>query len=110
MLLLLAPVVREDSEALLGPVALGGFALAWTVGFLAAGLLVVTPAGLGVREVALFAVLGPVVAGGGAVAAVVLLSRVVHTLSDAAWALAGTGLRAPQPQLPGYPDDHHSRP
>jgi len=51
-----------------------------------------------------------VVAGGGAVAAVVLLSRVVHTLSDAAWALAGTGLRAPQPQLPGYPDDHHSRP
>jgi len=110
MLLLLAPVVRKDSEALLGPVALGGFALAWTVGFLAAGLLVVTPVGLGVREVALFAVLAPVVAGGGAVAAVVLLSRVVHTLSDAAWALAGTGLRAPQPQLSGYPDDHHSHP
>jgi len=63
-----------------------------------------------VREVALLAVLGPVVAGGGAVAAVVLLSRVVHTLSDAAWALAGTALRAPQPQLSGYPDDHHSRP
>ncbi len=107
MLLLLAPVVRADSEALLGPVALGGFALAWTVGFLAAGLLVVTPAGLGVREVVLFAVLGPVVAGGGAVAAVVLLSRVVHTLSDAAWALFGAGLRAPQPDAPGYPDDSH---
>lgn len=113
MLLLLAPVVRDDSQALLPPVALGGFALAWTVGFLAAGLLVVTPAGLGVREVALFALLDPVVAGGGAVAAVVLLSRVVHTLSDAAWALFGMGLRAPQQDaaLPAdYPDDHEPVP
>jgi len=110
MLLLLAPVARADSDALLGPVALGGFALAWTVGFLAAGVLVVTPAGLGVREVALFAVLGPVVAGGGAVAAVVLLSRIVHTLSDAVWALLGVGLGAPVPDAPGYPDDHHRIP
>ncbi len=95
MLLLLRPVARADTHALL-PVALGGFALAWTVGFIAAGVLVVTPAGLGVREVALLMVLGPVVAGGGAAAAVVLLSRMVHTLSDAAWALVGIGLRAPQ--------------
>jgi len=58
--------------------------------------LVVTPAGLGVREVALLMVLGPVVAGSGAVAAVVLLSRMVHTLSDGAWALVGIGLRASQ--------------
>ena len=57
---------------------LGGFALAWTVGFLAAGVLVVTPAGLGVREVALLALLGPMVAGGGAATAVVVLSRVVQ--------------------------------
>ena len=94
MLLLLRPVVRADAHELLTPVALGGFAMAWTVGFIAAGVLMVTPAGLGVREVALLMVLAPVVAGGGAVAAVVLLSRVVHTVSDAAWALVGVSLRA----------------
>ncbi|MGH3839943.1 MAG: lysylphosphatidylglycerol synthase domain-containing protein [Pseudonocardiaceae bacterium] len=96
MLLLLRPVARAETHELLTPVALGGFALAWTVGFIAAGVLVVTPAGLGVREVVLLAVLGPVVAGGGAVAAVVLLSRMVHTVSDGAWALVGISLRAAQ--------------
>jgi uncharacterized membrane protein YbhN (UPF0104 family) len=96
MLLLLRPVARADAHELLPPVALGGFALAWTVGFIAAGVLVVAPAGLGVREVALLMVLGPVVAGSGAVAAVVLLSRIVHTLSDGAWALVGMSMRAPQ--------------
>lgn len=95
MLLLLRPVALADTHALV-PVALGGFALAWTVGFIAAGVLLVAPAGLGVREVALLAVLGPVVAGGGAVTAVVLLSRIVHTLGDGAWALVGISLRAPQ--------------
>jgi uncharacterized membrane protein YbhN (UPF0104 family) len=100
MLLLLQPVARLDSQALLPPVAMGGFALAWTVGFLVAGVLVVTPAGLGVREVALLMVLAPVVAGGGAVTAVVLLSRMVHTFSDGAWALVGISLRAPRPTQP----------
>lgn len=104
MLLLLAPVMHGDSKPLLPAFALGGFALAWTVGFLAAGLLVVTPAGLGVREFVLLALLSPVVASGGAVAAVVLLSRVVHTMSDGAWALLGTGLRPPAGT--DYPDDH----
>jgi glycosyltransferase 2 family protein len=108
MLMLLGPVIRADTEALLAPVALGGFALAWTVGFLAAGVLVVTPAGLGVREVALLMVLGPVVAGGGAAAAVVLLSRVVHTLADGAWALVGMGMQAPQ--QPHQVDDHQPVP
>jgi uncharacterized membrane protein YbhN (UPF0104 family) len=96
MLLLLRPVARADARELLPPVALGGFAMAWTVGFIAAGMLIVAPAGLGVREVALLMVLGPVIAGGGAVAAVVLLSRVVHTVSDGAWALVGISLRASQ--------------
>ncbi|MGH3753302.1 MAG: lysylphosphatidylglycerol synthase domain-containing protein [Pseudonocardiaceae bacterium] len=95
MLLLLRPVAQADTHALV-PVAVGGFALAWTAGFIAAGVLLVAPAGLGVREVALLAVLGPVVAGGGAVTAVVLLSRIVHTLGDGAWALVGISLRAPQ--------------
>ncbi len=105
MLLLLAPLTRSDTQAVLAPMALGGFALAWTVGFLAAGVLVVTPAGLGVREVALLMVLGPIVHGGGAVAAVVLLSRVVHTLADGAWALVGMSMRAPPP--PPVPLDDH---
>ncbi|MGH3790876.1 MAG: lysylphosphatidylglycerol synthase domain-containing protein [Pseudonocardiaceae bacterium] len=96
MLLLLRPVTRSGTHELLLPVALGGFALAWTVGFIAAGVLVVAPAGVGVREVVLLMVLGPVVAGSGAVAAVVLLSRLVHTLSDGAWALVGLGVRAPR--------------
>jgi uncharacterized membrane protein YbhN (UPF0104 family) len=111
MLLLLRPVARADSHALL-PVALGGFALAWTVGFIAAGVLVVTPAGLGVREVALLMVLGPVVAGGGAVTAVVLLSRMVHTLGDGAWALVGISLRVPQPtdSPSASTDNPHSAP
>jgi glycosyltransferase 2 family protein len=100
MLLLLRPVARADNHELLPPVALGGFALAWTVGFIAAGVLVMTPAGLGVREVALLMVLGPVVTGSGAAAAVVLLSRVVHTLSDGAWALVGIGVRAPHQPVP----------
>ncbi len=99
MLLLLRPVALPSTHELLPPVALGGFALAWTVGFIAAGVLVVTPAGLGIREVALLMVLGPVVAGGGAVAAVVLLSRIVHTLSDGAWALVGLSVQAAQPGL-----------
>lgn len=108
MLLLLAPVTRSDTEALLAPmalapIALGGFALAWTVGFLAAGVLVVTPAGIGVREVVLLMVLAPVLSGGAA-AAVVLLSRVVHTLADGGWALVGMGMRAPQQPLRA--DDH----
>lgn len=104
-LFLLAPVTGADTDALLAPMALGGFALAWTVGFLAAGVLVVTPAGLGVREVVLLMVLGPVVSGDGAAAAVVLLSRVVHTLADGVWVLVGMGMRAPRQPLPV--DDHH---
>jgi glycosyltransferase 2 family protein len=104
-MLLLGPVAREETNEMLFPVAVGGFALAWTVGFIAAGVLVVAPAGLGVREVALLMVLAPVIDGSGAVAAVVLLSRMVHTLSDAAWALVGIGLRAPQ-----HPDTAHLQP
>lgn len=96
MLLLLRPVAAPSTHELLSPVAMGGFALAWTVGFIAAGVLMVTPAGIGVREVALLMVLGPVVASSGAVAAVVLLSRIVHTLSDGTWALIGISLRGPQ--------------
>jgi uncharacterized membrane protein YbhN (UPF0104 family) len=57
--------------------ALGGFAFAWSVGFLA----VFAPAGAGVRDVLLVALLGPVI-GVGAGTAVALVSRALTTIGD----------------------------
>ncbi|MDE1656031.1 lysylphosphatidylglycerol synthase domain-containing protein [Actinotignum sanguinis] len=57
--------------------ATGGYALGWTVGF----LVFFVPAGVGVRELALAAVLSTAV-GSGPVVVVVLLSRVFTTLAD----------------------------
>lgn len=64
--------------------ATGGWALAWTAGF----LVVVAPAGAGVREVVLAAVLAGALPGPAAALAV-LVSRVVLTLVDLAFAGAG---------------------
>lgn len=62
------------------------YALAWSVGFVGAAVVVVAaPAGLGFREVALLATLTGIVADGPA-ALVVLLSRVLMTVADVAWA------------------------
>jgi len=90
-------------------VALGGFALAWCAGFLA----VFVPAGAGVREVLLAALLSPIV-GAGAATAVALVSRALTTAGDllaAAGAAAyfrrtpaGLGTAAPgEPGDPGQP-------
>jgi len=65
--------------------ALGGYALAWAVGF----LIIFFPGGIGPREVALIAVLAPVMSSASALV-VALASRVVMTIGDLAW--AGTGL------------------
>ncbi|GAB4083701.1 hypothetical protein GCM10028784_03310 [Myceligenerans cantabricum] len=65
--------------------AVGGWALAWTVGF----LVVLAPAGAGVREVVLAGVLAGSLSGAAAPLAV-LVSRVVLTLVDGV--LAGAGL------------------
>ena len=56
----------------------GGYALAWTVGF----VVVIAPAGAGAREVALAAVLAPVAAVRRLGPVVVLLSRVLFTVVD----------------------------
>jgi uncharacterized membrane protein YbhN (UPF0104 family) len=64
--------------------ATGGWALAWTAGF----LFVVAPAGAGVRELVLAAVLAGALSGPAAALAV-LVSRVVLTLVDLAFAGAG---------------------
>jgi uncharacterized membrane protein YbhN (UPF0104 family) len=77
-----------DGKAAL--LALGGFAFAWSVGF----LVVFVPAGLALREVLLVATLSPVLSVGDATA-VALVSRVVMTVGDllSAAVAAGFGRR-----------------
>jgi uncharacterized membrane protein YbhN (UPF0104 family) len=72
-----------------------GYALAWAVGF----IVVIAPAGAGVREVALIAVLAPVLER-GEILVVVLLSRVLFTAVDlvAAAAVAFT-VRGAHPEI-----------
>jgi glycosyltransferase 2 family protein len=91
--------------------AIGGFAFAWCVGF----VVVFAPAGAGVREVLLIAILGPVVGVAGATA-VALVSRVLTTLSDlltaaaaVAWSRrsrSGPG-QAEMPDVPGDSEGSH---
>ena len=59
------------------PIALGGYALAWIVGF----VIVFAPAGAGGRDALLVAALGPLV-GHNPALAVALVSRAVNTVSD----------------------------
>ncbi|MDA8371360.1 MAG: lysylphosphatidylglycerol synthase domain-containing protein [Nocardiopsaceae bacterium] len=67
------------------PVSAGAYALAWTLGV----LVVLAPAGLGVREVVLVVGLAPVLDPGSALI-VAALSRLVMTIGDVLW--AGTAL------------------
>lgn len=69
--------------------ATGGYALAWSVGF----LVFFVPAGLGVREVVLGAVLSGYLTQ-GSVLAVILLSRVLLTIADLGWGVGATILAA----------------
>jgi hypothetical protein len=72
--------------------AVGGFAFAWSAGF----LVVFAPAGAGVREIILIAMLGPVL-GTGAATAVALVSRALTTAGDLLTAAAAAGyLRRPR--------------
>ena len=68
-------------------VSVTGFALAWTVGFLA----IIAPAGAGAREAALVLALLPIVPASGGTAAA-LLSRLLMTLGDAILGLIGLRL------------------
>jgi uncharacterized membrane protein YbhN (UPF0104 family) len=80
------PYVDQPGPAL--ALALGGFPLAWAVGFLA----IVVPAGVGVREMVLAAVLSPVT-GPGAALTMAALSRFVILLAEVVLAAAGTAAR-----------------
>lgn len=67
--------------------AVGGYALAWVVGF----LVVVAPAGVGAREAVVVAVLGPVV-GVSEALSVALVGRVALTVADLGLAAASAGV------------------
>ena len=73
-------ILAEKFSAPMGKtalIALGGYAFAWCVGF----VVILAPAGAGIREVLLVAALGPVI-GTGPATAVALVSRAVNTISD----------------------------
>ena len=85
--------------------AIGGFAFAWSVGF----LVIFAPAGVGVREVLLVTLLTPAV-GAGAATAVALVSRVVTTASDLLLAGAAAARRRPSaPPAPAAPPNPDTR-
>lgn len=71
--------------------ATGAFAAAWCAGF----AFVIAPAGAGVREAAMAGLLAVALPPGAAIA-VTLLSRLLVTVADVAWGLAGLSLR-PRP-------------
>ena len=69
----------EAAKAL--PLSIGAYALAWTIGF----LVVIAPAGAGVREAALVVGLSPVLSQQDALL-VALVSRAISTIGDGVWA------------------------
>ena len=84
--LLIRDLTGLETRAL--PVAIGGYALAWAAGT----VIVLAPGGLGARELALIAVLAPVMPRGEALA-VALVSRVTMTFGDLAWGGLGRAAR-----------------
>ena len=88
-------LVRPQDTGATGSLLLlsaGAYALAWTAGL----LVVVAPAGAGVRELALVAALAPVLDRGAALA-VAVLSRVLMTCGDLLWGLAGVAFHHTDP-------------
>jgi hypothetical protein len=86
LLLLLPQHTTGDTDLPL--LSLGGYALAWTVGF----LLLIAPAGAGLRELVLVLALAPVL-DTAAATAVAVVSRGVMTLGDLIWGGIGALLR-----------------
>jgi hypothetical protein len=85
---LLAHPLAESGHRLL-LLAIGSYALAWVVGF----VIVIAPAGVGAREGMLVVALAPALTASAATA-VALVSRLVMTAADFAWALiAGVARR-----------------
>jgi uncharacterized membrane protein YbhN (UPF0104 family) len=107
-------LLRDLHPAVHGPrllaLAIGGYALAWTAGF----LVLVLPAGAGVREAVLVLTLAPALASAPALLAAVV-ARLLATVADLVWAAVGVALRprgptsalaaGPASGEPGEPDD-----
>ena len=89
----LAVALGAPADAGTLALAVGGYALAWAVGF----VVVIAPAGAGARELVLAAVLSRVLDSGSIVVAV-LLSRVLFTCLDLAF--AGVAVIAVRRHLP----------
>jgi glycosyltransferase 2 family protein len=73
--LMAAPLGLDSASGAL--LAIGAFAFAWCAGF----VVILAPAGAGIREYVLLLLLGPAI-GFGAAAAITLVSRVLMTLGD----------------------------
>jgi uncharacterized membrane protein YbhN (UPF0104 family) len=80
------------------PIAAGAYALAWSVGF----VLIPFPGGVGPRELAFIAALAPVMPRGSAIV-VAVVSRLVLTAGDLAWAGAAFWLGRGSRPGPGGP-------
>ncbi|MGF7236551.1 MAG: lysylphosphatidylglycerol synthase transmembrane domain-containing protein [Frankia sp.] len=76
--------------------SIGAYALAWTAGF----LIIVLPAGAGVREAVLVLALSPALPKGPAIL-VAVVARLFATIADLVWAGIGFSLR---PRTPADPD------
>ena len=85
--------------------SLGGYALAWAVGF----LIIFFPSGIGPREIALIAVLAPVMSSASALV-VALASRVVMTIGDLTWAGIGLAIGRARPSRPAARADMQPSP
>jgi len=79
--------------------AIGAYSLAWTAGF----LVLVVPAGAGVREAVLTLALAPALASGPALL-VAVVARLLATIADLIWAAIGVALR-PRGTVPSVPAD-----
>ncbi len=86
LLLVQAQPTDGEADALL--LSLGGYALAWTVGF----VVILAPAGGGAREAAFVVAFAPLLARPDALA-VAVLSRVLMTVGDLVWGAVGAGMR-----------------
>ncbi|RIQ14494.1 lysylphosphatidylglycerol synthase domain-containing protein [Jiangella rhizosphaerae] len=87
-LFLLVTALGAEATPATAALVTGAYALAWTMGF----LVVVVPAGVGVREAVLALVLADQLSGGAVVLAV-LASRVLMTVADLTLGLAAAGRR-----------------
>jgi hypothetical protein len=86
--LLVRDLDPQVAGARLVALSVGAYALAWTAGF----LVLVLPAGAGVREAVLVLALAPAVASGPATL-VALVARLLATIADLVWAAVGVALR-----------------